>query len=72
MAHMKDTSRVYALRGMAELIGAAMCLVAFLANTFLFRRVPLVLPGLFVLGFMTLTANGFVSLMRSRRMAKFR
>jgi hypothetical protein len=71
LAHMKDTSRVYGLRGMMELIGAAICLAPLLAYIFLFRKIPLIFPGLCLLGFMTLTADGFISLMRSRRTSKF-
>jgi hypothetical protein len=40
---------------------------------FVFTRRPPFLPlGLFVLGFMLLTADGLVSLVRSRKIARFR
>jgi len=72
LAHMKDTSRVCVLRGIAKLAGGALCLLA-LVTTFLVSRRPGILGSfLFLLGFITLTVDGFVSLIRSRRIARFR
>jgi hypothetical protein len=67
---MKDTSRVYVLRGLAELIGAIACLTAFVGLLFFFKIIWLLM--LTLLAFMTLTADGFVSLTKSRKIAKFR
>jgi hypothetical protein len=69
-AHMKDTSRVYILRSLAELVGGILCLLAFVSM--LFIGPMRILIGVLLVGFMTLTAHGVVSLIRSRRIAKFR
>jgi len=72
MAHMKDTSRVCVLRGIAELVGGALCLLALVAVLHISPKPGFIGLSLFLLGFITLTADGFVSLMRSRRIAKCR
>ena len=72
LAHMKDTSRVYFLRGFAELAGGALCLLALVAVLYFSRWLGFIRLGLFLLGFMTLTVDGAVSLMRSKRIARFR
>ena len=72
LAHMKDTSRVCVLRGIAGLAGGALCLLALVAMLYVSPRPGFIGLSLFLLGFMTLTADGFVSLMRSRRIARFR
>jgi hypothetical protein len=72
LAHMKDTSHVCVLRGFAELVGAALCLLA-LVGVFVISSMPhfgTLCTLLF--GFMTLTADGLVSLHRSRKIARFR
>jgi hypothetical protein len=68
---MKDTARVRVLRAIAELAGGALCLIALVA-TFLFPRRGFSGIGLFILGFIGLTADGIVSLVRARRITKFR
>jgi hypothetical protein len=72
LAHMKDTSRVCILRGIAELFGGALCLLALVAMFYVSRRPGFIGLSLFLFGFITLTADGLVSLMRSRRIARFR
>ena len=69
---MRDTSRVCGVRGLLELVGASLCLLAFV-SVFIFVKVPPFVPltgSLF--GFITLTVDGFFSLMKSRKIAKFR
>src|SRR6266481_5527684 len=68
---MKDTSRVYALRGIAELIGGFACLLALVAILWLSTRPSFLGLTLFLLGFMTLVADGLVSLIKSRKIARF-
>ena len=72
VAHMKDASQVCLLRGSAELIGAGLCLLALLLMFLIGRRPALFPLGLLVLGFMTLTPKGILSLARSRKIARFR
>src|SRR5262245_9614314 len=67
MAHMKDASRVRALRGLAELVGGALCLIAFVSLLSIGR-----LSFLLLFGFMALTADGMFNFTRSRRIANFR
>ena len=68
LLHMKDTARVRALRGCAELVVAGLCLLLLL-----FFRVPGIFGlGLLLLGFMTLTTDGILSLLRSKQIARFR
>jgi len=69
-AHMKYTAQVCALRGIAELIGGAVCLLTLISTLFLSRRFTAV--SWVVLGFMVLATDGLLSLMRSRRIARFR
>ena len=72
MAHMKDAARVCFLRGIAELVGSAVCLLALFAMLYVSSRPSFIGLSLFLLGFMTLTVDGLTSLMRSRRIARFR
>jgi hypothetical protein len=69
---MKDTSRACVLRGLAEMCGGAACLLAVVAVFAIATRPPFFPLTLLVLGFITLTADGLVSLSRSRRFARFR
>lgn len=71
MAHMKDTSQVCVLRGIAELVGGGLCLLALVA-TLCFRRPGFMGLSLFLVGSITLISDGVVSLIRSRRIARFR
>jgi hypothetical protein len=68
--HMKDTSRVYMLRGLAELVAAIFSLIGFVGLLFFFKVLWLLILSL--LAFMTLTADAVHSVSRSRKIAKFR
>ncbi len=70
LEEMKDTSRVCVLRGVAELGGGMLCMLAIILM-FAISKFPLLLSVL-LLGFMTLTADGLASLARSRKIARFR
>ncbi len=70
LAHMKDTSRVYMLQGATEIGAALICLLALIAVPLISHRVSF--SGLFILGFFTLTVQGIVRLIKSRRIARFR
>ena len=72
LAQMKDTSRICLFRGIAELIGAVLCLLALFTELSISGRPVLFALSLLVLGFMTLTTDGLLSLMRSKRIANFR
>jgi hypothetical protein len=72
VAHMKDTSRVCIVRGLAELVGALLCLLALVSVFVIANRPPFLPLTLFLLGFMTLTVDGLVSLTKSRKIARFR
>lgn len=72
LAHMRDTSRVCFLRGVTELVGGALCLLALVALFFVSRRPGFIALSLFLLGFITLTVDGIASFIRSRRIARFR
>jgi hypothetical protein len=52
LAHMKDTSRVCVLRGIAELVGGAMCLLALVAALLISSRPGFLGLSLFLLGFL--------------------
>jgi hypothetical protein len=67
---MKETSRLRVLRALVEFGAAAICLVAFLSTIFVVRA--LFGMFLFLFGFMALTADGIISLMRSRQLGRFR
>lgn len=70
VAQMKDVGRTRMLRGVLELTAGALCLLALIAtlafSPFLFGLF------LFVLGFITLTADGIVSILKSRKIRQFR
>ena len=69
VAHMKDTSKVYAFRGIAELIAGALCAIAAIV---MLLAAPIIWLGPPVLGFFLLTADGISRLLRSRQIAKFK
>jgi hypothetical protein len=68
---MQKTARNSFLRGLAELFAGALCLLALLATLF-FLRPSFGALSLFLLGFMLLTADGLVSVMRSRKIRQFK
>jgi hypothetical protein len=68
---MNDASRVRLLRGFGELAAGALCLIV-LAATFVGENHAFHMIGMFLFGFMTLTADGIYSLTRSRKIARFR
>ena len=72
LAHMRDTSRICFLRGIAELVGGALCLLALVAMLYISRRPGFLGLSLFLLGFIMLTVDGIASFIRSRRIARFR
>ena len=69
---MRDTSRICVLRGLVELGGGVLCLLALVSVFLITSRPPFLTLSLFLLGFMTLTVDGLVSLVRSRKIARFR
>jgi hypothetical protein len=71
-AHMRDTARVCILRGIAELIGGCACFLALLAAFYVSVQPGFLGPALFLFGFMALTTDGILTLMKSRRIVKFR
>lgn len=70
--HMKDTSRICAVRGVGELAGGMLCLLVLIAVLLVSQRPAVGLLSLLLLGFMILIPDGIFSLMRSRRIARFR
>jgi uncharacterized membrane protein HdeD (DUF308 family) len=70
VAHMKDVARARMLRGLFELVGGGFCLLAVIVtlafSPFLFGLF------LFVLGFIVLTADGIVSILKSRKIRRFK
>lgn len=70
-AHMKLTARRNQIRGLVELLGGVLCLLALLATLF-FLRPTFVPMSLFLLGFMLLTADGVISILRSRTISQFK
>lgn len=71
LAHMKDTARVCVLRGVAELVGAAVCLLCLAAMLWFAGQLGLFRIGIFLVGFMALTTDGIINLMRSRQIRRF-
>jgi len=67
---MKDVARARLFRGVLEIAGGALCLLALIItlafSPFLFGLF------LFTLGFITLTADGIVSILKSRKIRQFR
>jgi hypothetical protein len=72
LEHMKDTARVCVLRGGVELIVSLLCLLLLAAMFWLREQLPFIWLGPFLLGFMLLTSDGVVNLMRSRKIGRFR
>jgi hypothetical protein len=68
---MKYSARIRLVRALAELGGGALCLFA-LISQFVFLRTTFGGTGASVLGFMFLTTDGLVSLMKSRKIRQFR
>lgn len=68
---MKLTARRNQIRGLVELLGGVLCLLALLATLF-FLRPTFVPMSLFLLGFMLLTADGVISILRSRTISQFK
>ena len=68
---MKNAAKVRLLRGIAELAGGALCL---LPAIIMFSMNPTVIvrSGICVLGFLVLTGNGVVSIIKSRQIRRFR
>jgi len=70
VAHMKDVARARLLRGILEIAGGGLCLLALIItiafSPFLFGLF------LFTLGFITLTADGIVSIFKSRKIRHFK
>jgi hypothetical protein len=71
VTHMKGVAHIRLLRGIAELTGGALCLLAII-STFAFLRPGFIALCLFMLGFMTLTADGLVSILNSRKIRRFK
>jgi uncharacterized membrane protein HdeD (DUF308 family) len=67
---MKDVARARLFRGVLEIAGGGICLLALIItiafSPFLFGLF------LFTLGFITLTADGLVSIFKSRRIRHFK
>lgn len=72
LKHMQNTARRRAGRGLAELCGGGLCMLALVLKMFISTRPFLGGTGILVLGFITLSADGIYSLMRSRQLARFR
>ena len=72
LAHMKDTSRVCMIKGIAEIFGGMFCVLAIISMLCLTQRPAFLGLGLFLFGFVTFSADGLVNLMRSRRIGRFR
>ena len=68
---MSGVAHIRFLRGIVELVGGVLCLLA-LISTFAFLRPGFGAPYLFVLGFMILTSDGVVSLLKSRKIRRFK
>ena len=68
---MKDAGKARLRRGIAELAGGAICLLI-VVIMFAANPTVIVLPRLFVLGFLVLTGNGIVDIMKGRQIARFR
>jgi hypothetical protein len=64
---MKDTSRVYVLRGIAELVAGVLSLFAIFVLPFAALAI-----GLFTFGFISLVADGVFRLVKSGKIARFR
>ena len=71
VGYVKNSSRILFIRGCLELVGAIVCLLVLLA-----ALVSLIVGSRFLFGivlvFMLLTTDGVVSIMKSRRLARFR
>jgi hypothetical protein len=68
---MKGASRTRLVRGVGELGGAALCLLALIA-TMCFLTPSFTGLSLLLFGFMILTADGLISILQSRRIGRFR
>ena len=68
---MKQTAQRALLRGIAELCGGVLCLLSLLVTLF-FMRPSFGALSLFLLGFMLLTADGLVSILRSEKPHQFK
>ena len=71
LAYMKNGSRIRFLRGVLEMVLGILCLVTIVV-LLLVGFLPIIPMGALLFGFMTLLADGWWSLLRSRRMAIFR
>lgn len=70
--HMRETSRFYRLRGLAELVLALICLVMFSVFVFLGSVGPvMLLPGIFLFGMFTLIADGVARFRHGQAIKKF-
>ena len=70
--HMKDTSRLHFVCGLAELGGGALCMLGLVVQLSVIYRPGFLSLGAFVLGFIALSTDGIVNLIRGRQLAKFR
>ena len=70
LVHMKDTSRIYLLRGIAEIVVGFIC--ALIVLLVMFSMSPRIGLAYLVLGFIVLTSDGIYRLFQSRKISKFR